>query len=121
MSAVDPGFAVWLRSAALFAENTNATIATNWGDRSIISETLSSLALVSGANTEAARQEALMGGPLVIDELNVKGLRSDLIGQCVTLTSDRFGYDGAGQPGFVIGVAEQQSADRTILTVLRKL
>jgi hypothetical protein len=121
MSAVDPGFAKWLRAEALFAESTDATIVTNWASRAVVTEIITAIALSAGASTEAARQEALLGGPLVTDELSVKGLRSDLIGQCVTIASDRFDYGGAGKACFVIGVAESSDVERSTLTILRRL
>lgn len=120
MAAVDPGYALWLKAKALFVESTNATVDGAWGTRATISERVSPLATKAAADTEAARQRALLEAPMVIDRLSVPGLRSDLIGQPVTLTADRLGYAG-GVVCFVIGVVEMEKVERTMLTVLRRM
>lgn len=118
--AVDPAQVSWLKTGALYGASTDAALGARWGTDALETEVISCLALAADAATEAARQQAFLGGPLAIETHNVKGLRSDLIGRPVTITCDRLGYD-AGLTVFVIGVEEQQDVERTVLTVLRKL
>ena len=117
---VDPGFARWLREGALWTPADNATVLALYAAIAREVTAMSPLALKTGADAEAARQVAFLGGPLVIDTHLVPGARVDLIGQCVTIVADRLDYQ-AGVAVFVIGAAEADKTDQTVLTVLRKL
>ena len=121
MSAVDPGYAEWLKAAALYSVAADSGVTSAFGALAVEQEIISPLALKTGADAENARQIAFLAGPLVADRLSVPGLRADLLGQCITLKSDRSGYTGAGKTCFVIGVDESDTVERTTLTVLRKL
>lgn len=117
---VDAGFARWLKEGIIYASATDTAIETKWGARARSTDVGSPLATKAGAEAEAARQLAFLGGPLVIDDHVVAGLRADLIGQPVTLTINRLGYD-AGVVVFVIGAAESDQVEQTTLTVVRRL
>lgn len=122
MSAVDPGYAGWLKAAALYTSAFDSAVVSAFGVLAVEQEIVSPLALLADADDEVARQLAFVGGaPMVVDRLSVPGLRADLHGQCVTLVADRGAYGGAGLPCFVIGVDESETVERTDLTVLRKL
>jgi len=118
--AVETDFRAWLQSACLFAEISSNDLATAWGDLAAIGESQSALATKADAETEATRQVALFGAPMVVEVLQVDGLRIDLFAKPVTLTAPRAGYAG-GATVFVIGVKEADGVERTNLTVLRKL
>jgi hypothetical protein len=117
---VDAGTVDWLKTGGLFEASTSAGIAAAFGADAAETEIMSCLALLAAATTEAARQQAFLGGPLAIDVHDVPGLQASLIGRPVTIVSDRLGYD-AGLVVFVIGVEEAELVKRTKLTVLRKL
>ncbi|MEA3018397.1 MAG: hypothetical protein QOI38_3119 [Sphingomonadales bacterium] len=117
---VDAAQAQWLRDGAVFAVATDAAIAAAWGEDALETRITSPLALAAGASAEATRQQDFLEGPFAIETHDVPGLRSDLLGRPVTLTSSHLGYD-AGLIIFVLGVDEQERVERTTLTVLRKL
>jgi len=117
---VDPEFAVWLRSACLIAVSSSAELESAWGDLAAISESVSALTGKADAEAEASRQLDLFGVPMVVEVLQVDGLRIDLFARPVTLTASRAGY-AAGATVFVIGAKELEGVERTNLTVLRKL
>lgn len=116
---VDAGLAAWLKSPALYVVQTDATLATKWGDRAGTSEYISPFAIKADAIAEATRQIAFLGGPLFKDEHTVAGLQSKLVGQCVTLVGDRYAY-AAGAAVFVLRAQESETTDTTTLTVLRR-
>jgi hypothetical protein len=118
--SVDQGFARWLKEGAHFAAANDAQVAALFAELGRVTEIVSPLALKAGAEAEAARQIAFLGGVLVIDAHLVPGLRIDLLGQPVTMVVDRLGYD-AGVTVFVLGVQEEEQTDQSVLTVLRKL
>jgi len=121
MAVVDILYAQWLKAEALFALGTVVGAQANWGDKALDSTTISPLANAADAATEATAQAAFLGaGPLAIDKATVTGQRQDLTGQVITITGDRYGYEGAGKVVFVLGAAEQDNGT-TILTVLRRL
>lgn len=66
------------------------------------------------------RQLAFLGGPLVEDEHLLSGTWSDRLGQVITLTGDKLGYD-AGIACFVIGVQDDRTTGISRVTVLRRL
>lgn len=120
MAAVDPAFAQWLKDDALFVSGTDAAFAARWGERAIETEIISPLATKPGADAEAARQFAFLAGPHVLDRHSVAGLWHSLIGQVVTLTIDRLGYD-FGVACFVVDAQEKEGSEMTELLVLRQL
>ena len=118
MASVDSGYALWLRSPALYA-NAAAVLPAGLQASAIDSEIISPLATKAAAEAEAARQIAVLGGVLVEDRHVVAGARRDLIGKCITLQGDQLGYD-AGVAVFVID-ADEQEDNLTALHVLRRL
>lgn len=117
MPTVDSATVLYLKSTALFTKATAASAAT-WGDRAVDSEIISPLATNAAAATEAARQIALLEGPLVEDSVRVMGQRRDLMGKVITAQGDPLDY-AAGVPAFVIGYQEDEGT--TILSIIRKL
>lgn len=117
---VDAAQVQWLKDGAKFEVSTDAGIVAAWGADASETEIVSPLALVADATPEAARQEAFLKGPLVVDRHIVPGLKAHLTGRPVTLTIARLGYD-AGLDVFVLGAEEQDGVELTTLTVLRRL
>lgn len=118
--AVEADFRAWLQSACLFAEISSNDLVLAWGDLAAVGESVSALATKADAEAEATRQISLFGAPMVVEILQVNGLRIDLFAKPVTLTASRAGY-AAGATVFVIGAKELDGVERTNLTVLRKL
>jgi hypothetical protein len=117
---VDPAFAAWLKSDALYSTGYASGVSATWGSRATSSTIVSPLAAKADADAESARQAAFLAGPLVRDTLVVPGQRSDLICRAVNAAGDRLGYE-ATPTVFVIGVDETQIEGCTMLIVLRKL
>lgn len=117
MPVVDSGTALYLKSQALFTKAAGVLAAT-WGNRAVDTEIISPLALKTAADTEAARQIAVLEGPLCEDVLVVPGRRKDLLGKVITAKGARLDYT-AGKLAFVIGFQEAEST--TILNVIRKV
>lgn len=122
MTMVDPVFASWLISDALRHVSTDAALMARWGDKTQTTERITTIATKEAAAAEAARQIAFLGGdgPLVIDEHSLLGEWADYLGQVITLTIDRLGYD-AGLDVFVIGVQDRLSDGTSTVTVVRRL
>lgn len=118
MPNVDPGYANWLKSDALYAIAGGAAAAT-FGDLAQDSGILSSIATASNALTEATSQAAFLSGPIVRDKHVVNGRRRDLIGKLVTLVNPRLGYAG-GLAAFVVKVEEADPGNTSTLYVLRR-
>ncbi|MGE4321761.1 MAG: hypothetical protein AB7E60_01875 [Sphingobium sp.] len=117
---VDAEFGAWLRSACLIAVSSSSALEAAWGDLAAVGDLVSPLANKADAQAEAARQITLFGVPMVIEILQVAGLRVDLVGRPVTLTASRAGYAGS-LTVFVLGAREVDGVERTNLTVLRRL
>ncbi|KAK0331333.1 hypothetical protein LTR94_029366, partial [Friedmanniomyces endolithicus] len=98
----------------------SSSLEAAWGTLAAASELVSALADKADAEAEAARQVNLFGAPMVVEVLQVSGLRVDLTCKAVTLTASRAGYT-AGTTVFVLGAKELDQVERTNLTVLRKL
>ena len=113
------GYAQYLKSAALYASADVTDALAKWGSKATTSTIISPIAFKSDAQAEAARQATFLAGPLARDAHVVKGQRSDLIGQIVTLYGDRLGYEG-GASALVIGAVEAETGDTTTLTVLKR-
>lgn len=118
--SVDAEFAAWLRSTSLVAVTSSAALEAAWGELAATSESVSALAAKADAEAEASRQLDLFGVPMVVEVLQVHGLRIDLFAKPITLMAPRAGY-AAGATVFVIGAKELDGVERTNLTVLRKL
>lgn len=118
--SVDADFAAWLGSACLNAVASSPALEAAWGTLAATSELISALADKADAEAEAARQVDLFGAPMVVEVLQVPGLRVDLACKPVNLTASRAGYT-AGATVFVLGAKELDQVERTNLTVLRKL
>ncbi len=118
---LDTGFAQWLRQEALYTSLANAGLASGLLDSAIESEIISPLAIKAAADSELARQIAVLGGPLALDRHVVKGQRRDLVGKCITLfePGGSFGYN-PGVAVFVVS-AEEQDDNLTVLEVIRSL
>lgn len=118
---VDVLYAQWLKAEALFALATVAGAVTTWGDKALDSSVISALANSADAATEAAAQASFLAGPLAVDKAVVKGQRQDLVGQVITITGDRLGYEtGGGKVVFALGAVENDNGTTT-LTILRRL
>lgn len=117
---VDQGEVAWLKEGATYVAASDATLAGRWGAAAIESEIVSPLALLAGAETEAARQLAFLGGPLAEETHDVPGSGVELIGTVQTIVAADLGY-AAGVDVYVIGAVPQEGVDRTTLTVLRRL
>jgi hypothetical protein len=120
VALVDPVFAQWLQEDALKSVTTDAALAARWGDGAITTERLVPHALLGEAQTEAARQLAFLGGPLVEEQHTVSGEMRGYLGQVINLTIAQLGYD-AGVDVFVIGVQDNLQAGVSTINVLRRL
>lgn len=122
MAAVDPIYAQWLMAEALFKVATDATMTARWGTTAKTTDRITTIATEADAAAEAARQIAFLGGngPLAIEEHELVGEWATYLGQIITLTIDRLGYD-AGLNVFVIGAQDDRSAGTSIVTVIRRL
>jgi len=94
---VDSGFVEWLKKEALVTSLANAGLASGLLASAIETEITSPLALKAAADSEVARQIAILGGPLAFDRHVVKGQRRDLVGQCIGLRHPDgvLGYDAS--------------------------
>lgn len=119
MPLVDSDFSAWLRDEARFTTAQNASVPSGLQTGGPESEMVSALAFLSNAQAEAARQIAILGFTIAIDEHLIDGQRMDLLGLPVTLTAPYLEYD-AGATVFVIG-AEENDDDTTRLTVVRRI
>lgn len=120
MTAVDPLFAQWLQSDGLTTVREDAVLKARWGDTAQILQRQTTFAIRTDAEAEADRQLAFMGQPLVQDEHQVIGRLAPYLGQVVTLTIARLGYD-AGIDCFVIGAEDNLATGISKVTVLRRL
>lgn len=120
MATVDPVFAQWLQSAALWHVEESTELAARWGDAALTTERLTTIASKSDAEAEAVRQLAFMGPPAVIDEHLLMGEWAAYLGSVLTLTSDQLGYE-LGVEVFVIGVEDDRAVGTSRVTVIRRL
>lgn len=118
--SVDAEFAAWLGAPCLNAVASSSSLEAAWGKLAAAKESVSALAEKADAEAEANRQLTLFGAPMVVEILQVPGLRVDLIAKPVTLKASRSGYT-TGVTVFVLGAKEIEKIERTNLTVLRKL
>jgi hypothetical protein len=122
MAATDPIYAQWLMAEALWQVSTDAALSARWGATAQTTQRVTTIATKADAEAEAARQIAFLGGngPLVIEDHEVVGSWAAYLGQVITLTIDRLGYD-AGLQVFLIGVQDKLSSGLSTLTVIRRL
>lgn len=120
MAIVDPIFAQWLQSAALWHVEVNDVLASRWGDAALTTERLTTIASKADAEAEALRQLTFLGAPAVIDEHMLEGEWAAYLGSVINLTSDQLGYD-LGVDVFVIGVEDDRSVGTSRVTVIRRL
>lgn len=122
MSAVDPLFAQWLTGEAYWQVSVDDVLVARWGDRAQTTKRLTTIANRADAAAEAARQIAFLGGGgvLVTEQHSLLGEWAAYIGQVITITIDRLGYD-AGIPVFVIGVEDELRTGTSTVTVIRRL
>lgn len=122
MTAVDPLYAQWLMADAKWQVTTDAALNARWGSTAQTTERVTTLATKGDAIVEGARQIAFLGGggPLAIEEHELAGAWRQYLGQVVTLTIDRLGYE-AGLDVFVIGAADNMATGTSTLTVIRRL
>lgn len=118
--SVDAGEVRWLKEGRSVVASVDAVLAARWGSGAIETEILSPLAYAAGAEAEAARQAAFLAAPIAIERHDVPGLLVGLVGTVQAVVADALGY-GAGLDVFVIGAEESERAERTTLTVLRRL
>jgi hypothetical protein len=117
--AVDPNYASWLKSEAMFRSWTNSGLPSGLQAMAIDSEIITPFAASAAADTELTRQGALLDGPLALDSVTCCGRRVDLVGKCITLSGDQLNYS-AGVNVLVIQANEQEDGT-TQLLVLRAL
>lgn len=120
MTTVDPVFAQWLMDQARWHVEEDAALKARWGETAELSDRVTTIATKADAETEAARQLAFLGGPLVEDEHLLIGEWGGYLGQVITLSIDKLGYD-AGIDVFVISVEDDRSAGTSRVKVLRRL
>lgn len=120
MSNVDPVFAQWLQTDALWAVVEDATLKARWGTSGQVAERSTTIALKADAVAEGNRQLAFLGGPLVEDEHLLLGAWAPYLGQVITITGTKLGYD-AGVDVFVLGVNDDRARGVSHVTVLRRL
>lgn len=117
---MDNGIVAALKAPALYAAATVAGAGATWGDLAIDIEVISPLAGKEATAALAAQQAAFMAGPKARDRVLVSGYRADLEMQLITITHARLGY-AAGAVVLVLAATENDGADTTTLTVLKRL
>lgn len=120
MTTVDPLYAQWLQSAALFTLREEAALVSRWGSTAQRAERVTTIAQRADAEAEADRHLAFLGGPLVVDVHTMAGQFAAYLGWVITITIDQLGYD-AGVDVFVIGVEDNRATGLSKVTVLRRL
>lgn len=120
MTTVDPLYAQWLQSAALYTLREDEVLMSRWGQSAERAERVTTLANRADAEAEADRHLAFLGGPLVVDVHQMMGQWAPYLGQVITVTGDQLGYD-AGVDVFVIGAEDNRATGLSKVTVLRRL
>lgn len=117
--SVDAVTADWLKGDASYVEAVDAPVLAAWGSAAAAGEVVSALANAPDAQAEAARRVEFLGQAIGVERVRVAGLRADLLGGLVDVTT-HFGEVAAARC-FVIGVEEQDDVEATVLTILRRL
>jgi len=118
--AVDAALSSWLQSQYRFAGTTYDPVGAAWGDLAVTGEIGTPLRNKADALEEAARQHNFLLKPMVIETVEVPGLRIDLVGKPILFFGDDGGY-AQGVRVFVLAAEEQGEVEATMLTVLRRL
>jgi hypothetical protein len=118
--SVDRLFAQWLMGEAFWHVGQNTVLAERWGDTAVATERLTAIANKVDAVAEANRQISFLGGPLVADEHLLTGQWRQHIGQVVTITGDRLGYE-QGSDVFLLSAEDDLSTGLSKVIVLRRL
>jgi hypothetical protein len=118
VSSVDPLFAQWLQTEALWVAPQEATIAARWTSTVIVAERRTGIALKADADAEAARQLAFFArGPFAIDVHQLVGDGwLERLGKVATLSIDKLGYD-AGVDVFVLEAEYDRSTGISTVAV----
>lgn len=120
MATVDPLYAQWLQSEALWAGAEDNAAIVKWGSTANTGERLTSIAFRDDATAEAARQLDFLKGPLVVDEHILRGEWRSFRGSVITLTGPRLGYQD-GIDVFVLGAEDNLTTGLSTVTVLRRI
>ena len=120
MASVDPVYAQWLQSDGLHQVATDAIAKGRWGTRAVLSARMTAIAQKADAEAEGQRRIAFLGTPAVVDRHQLKGKWAWAIGQVITLTGPKLGYDG-GVGVFVLGAEDNYATGLSTVTVLRRL
>lgn len=117
--SVEPTTANWLKSEHRTVSAADPAITAIWSEIATKSEIVSPFADRLDASAEATRQLAFLGHAIGVEKCLVEGLRIDLIGQRIDLSTDRGNLNNTRC--IVIGADEQREIEATILTVVRRL
>ncbi len=111
---VDSAYALWLQSAERTTPSTDATLDARWGALARTAEVSSPLSTEAGANNEAPRVIAFLGGPLALERVIVAGVVDipALRGRCVSIE---------GVVLFVLGGYRDHATGTSELVILRRL
>jgi len=120
VATVDSQFAQWLQNQGLWALVEDAPAIVRWAVGALTTERMTGIATKEDAEAEAARQLAFLGGPLVVDEHTLRGEWRHCLGQVITITGNRLGYD-AGVDVFVVSVSDDLATGLSTVTVIRRL
>lgn len=118
--AVDPALASWLQSEYRYAGTVSDPVGAAWGDLAVTGEIGTPILNKADAVAEAGRQHNFLLNPMVIETVEVPGLRIDLVGKSMIFYADGGGYAG-GQRVFILSAEEQAEVQATTLTILRRL
>ena len=120
MPSVTPLFAQWLTGDALWASRVSAAMTARWGERAVLAERATGIALLADAQDEADRLLAFFAeGPFAVDEHQVvmgDGWAGQLA-RVVTLTIDKLGY-GDGVDVFVLEATDDRATGLSTIAVL---
>lgn len=119
MTGIDPVFAQWLQGEGHWHVSVEATLLARWGVTAQTTSRMTTIATKADAEAEGARQLAFLGGPLFVDRATVPGAWESYLGQVITVTIDKLGYDG-GEDAFLIGAQDDLSAGTSQISVIRR-
>lgn len=117
---VAPLFVQWLTSEGYWHVGQSSVLADRWGDSAVETERMTALSNLADAVAEAARQISFLGGPLVADEHMLSGEFRQHIGQVITISGDRLGYE-QGSDVFVLTAEDDLATGLSKVIVLRRL
>ncbi len=120
MPSVDPIFAQWLQDGGLWRVENDAALSARWGAKAVTAERMTCLATLAGATAEQTRRAAFFNAPLAVEEHLLIGQWVGFVGQVITISGGRLGYD-AGIAVFVTGADDNRATGLSRVTVLRRL